>query len=189
MLAIHEPYRVRARELIADIAPVPVVVLTDEPGGFADLPVRAVAHAPTGPMAVDYRRLAIRTGGGAGAAAYHDKRFALMAALEDYETAIFVDADSRLGRLPALESFPPGVALAPGTRESISDHLGLWGPQRRPMFEALAAELVRLHGAAVHRALVLRSLLRSHARREGGSVLPGVGAGSRLLPGSTDVLG
>jgi hypothetical protein len=140
-LAVHEPYRVRARQLVVDAASVPVVVLTDKPGDFADLPVRAVAHTPTGPMAVDYRRLAIRTGGGAGAAAYHDKRFALMAALEDYETAIFVDADSRLGRLPALERLPPGVALAPGVPESISDHLGLWGPQRRPMFEALAVEL------------------------------------------------
>ena len=140
-LAIHKPYRVRARQLIVDAAPAPVVVLTDEPDDFADLRVRAVTHTPTGPMAVDYRRLAIRTGDGAGAAAYHDKRFALMAALEDYETAIFVDADSRVGRLPVLGGFPPGVALAPGVPESISDHLERWGPQRRPMFEALAVEL------------------------------------------------
>ena len=52
-LAIHAPYRRRARKLCA-AAKVPWVVLTDEPDDFADLPVRAIRHAPTGPMAVDY---------------------------------------------------------------------------------------------------------------------------------------
>ncbi len=88
----------RARQLCIDAAPWPVVVLTDEPSDFAGLGVRAVAHTPTGPMAADYHRLEIETGCATGAAAYHDKRFALKAALENFETAIFVDADSRLRR-------------------------------------------------------------------------------------------
>ena len=41
-LAIHAPYRRRARLLCADTAPAPWVVLTDEPSDFADLPVRAI---------------------------------------------------------------------------------------------------------------------------------------------------
>jgi hypothetical protein len=141
-LAIHEPYRRRARQLCIDAAPTPVVVLTDEPAEFADLAVRAVAHAPTGPMASDYRRLQIETGVAMGAAAYHDKRFALQAALEDYETAIFLDADSRVGRLPVLDGFPPGLAVRPTPPETVAEHLLLFGPQRRPLFERLAAELL-----------------------------------------------
>src|SRR6267378_6541129 len=86
-LAIHPPYRRRARLLCA--APtVPWLVLTDEPDDFADLQVRAIRHAPTGPMAVDYLARLPPTGAGRGAAAYHDKRFALLAALEDFDTAI-----------------------------------------------------------------------------------------------------
>src|SRR5216110_805184 len=100
-LAIHAPYRRRARRLCA--APtLPWIVLTDEPADFATLPVRAIRHAPTGPMAVDYLARLSPTGEGRGAAAYHDKRFALLAALEDFDTAIYVDADSRISSLPAL---------------------------------------------------------------------------------------
>jgi hypothetical protein len=138
-LAIDEPYRRRARQLCSDAAPWPVVILTDKPRDFAGLGVRAVAHSPTGPMAADFRRLQIETG--TGAAAYHDKRFALQTALEDFETAIFVDADSRLGRLPALDSFSPGLAMRPLTPETVDEHLLLYGPQRRPLFERLAVEL------------------------------------------------
>jgi hypothetical protein len=47
--------------------------LTDEPDDFAALPVRAIPHAPTGPMAVDYLARLPPTGEGRGAAAYHDK--------------------------------------------------------------------------------------------------------------------
>lgn len=140
-LAIHEPYRRRARQLCIDAAPTPVVVLTDEPADFAGLGVRAVAHTPTGPMATDYRRLQIETGVATGAAAYHDKRFALQAALEDFDTAIFIDADSRVSRLPALDGLPPGLAVRPMEPETIDEHLLLYGSQRLPLFERLAHEL------------------------------------------------
>ena len=136
---------VRARQLCIDAAPWPVVVLTDEPSDFAGLGVRAVAHTPTGPMAADYRRLEIETGCATGAAAYHDKRFALKAALENFETAIFVDADSRLRRPPGTGlAAHPGVAMRPlSTPETIVEHLTRYGPQRRPhLFERLAVELL-----------------------------------------------
>jgi hypothetical protein len=140
-LAIHAPYRRRARRLCADAPAVPWVVLTDEPGDFADLPVRAVRHVPTGPMAVDYRQELAPTGEGRGAAAYHDKRFAVRAALEGFDTAVFLDADSRLDALPSLESLPPGLAVLPVVRASIEAHLATCGTWRRPAFLGLARDL------------------------------------------------
>ncbi len=140
-LAIHAPYRRRARLLCRDGAPSPWVVLTDEPADFADLPVTAIRHAPTGPMAVDYLQRLPATGNGRGAAAYHDKRFALQAALSGYDTAIFVDADSRLQPLPPLPAFPPGLAVLPVVRGSVAAHLETCGRWRLPAFLELARHL------------------------------------------------
>jgi hypothetical protein len=141
-LAIHAPYRSRARLLCADLAPAPCVVLTDEPSDFADLPVRAIRHAPTGPMARDYLERLAPTGNNRGAAAYHDKRFAVHAALRDFETAIFLDADSRVGGRPSIDAFPPGLAVVPVVRNSIAAHLKTSGAWRLAAFEALARRLM-----------------------------------------------
>lgn len=140
-LAIHPQYRKRARLLCADVAPAPIVVLTDEPPDFADLRVRAIRHEPTGPMAIDYLQRLAPTGNNRGAAAYHDKRFALQAALEDFDTAIFLDADSRVGPLPRLDGFPAGIAVVPLVRKSVAEHLETCGSWRLPAFVALAREL------------------------------------------------
>ena len=140
-LAIHAPYRRRARLLCADAPAMPWRVLTDEPDDFAGLPVRAIRHVPTGPMAADYLDRLSPTGDGRGAAAYHDKRFALVAALEDFDTAIFVDADSRLGALPPLDAFPSGLAVLPIVRKSVAEHLETCGSWRMPAFVELATHL------------------------------------------------
>lgn len=141
-LAIHAPYRSRARLLCADLAPAPFVVLTDEPSDFADLPVHAIRHAPTGPMARDYLERLAPTGNNRGGAAYHDKRFAVQAALRDFETAIFLDADSRVrGPLP-IDAFPFGLAVVPVVSKSIAAHLETCGTWRLPAFEALARQLM-----------------------------------------------
>jgi hypothetical protein len=141
-LAIHQPYRRLARQLIADLAGAPFVVLTDEPADFADLAVRAIRHEPTGPMAVDYEgRPESRFGERRGAAAYHDKRFALAAALEEHRTAIFVDADCRAVAPPMPPSFPAGLAVRPAAAETVAAHLDAWGVDRKPAFEVLAAEV------------------------------------------------
>jgi hypothetical protein len=116
-------------------------VLTDEPEDFADLPVRAVRHIPTGPMAVDYLAHLPKTGEGRGAAAYHDKRFALLAALEEFDTAIYVDADSRIIKLPTLSILPADLAVLPVVRKSVAEHLAACGSWRLPVFEALARQL------------------------------------------------
>ena len=140
-LAIHAPYRMRARLLLSDPAPAPWIVLTDEPQDFSDLAVRAIRHEPTGPMAVDYLRRLGPTGNSQGAAAYHDKRFAIRAALLDFDTAIFFDADSRVLNLPLAPSYPPGLAVVPVVRKSIAEHLETCGSWRRPAFETLARDL------------------------------------------------
>jgi hypothetical protein len=140
-LAIHAPYRRRARLLCADVPSVPWIVLTDEPADFADLSVHAIRHAPTGPMAVDYLARLSPTGEGRGAAAYHDKRFALHAALRDFDTAVYVDADSRIGSLPPLGIFPLGIAVLPVVRKSVAEHLEMCGSWRTQAFIELAQHL------------------------------------------------
>jgi len=140
-LAIHAPYRKRARLLCADAPNMSWTVLTDEPDDFADLPVRAIRHAPTGPMAADYLERIPPTGGGRGAAAYHDKRFALLSVLREFDTAIFLDADSRLGAIPRLGAYPPGLSVLPVVRKSVAEHLETCGQWRMPAFVELARDL------------------------------------------------
>ena len=138
-LAIHAPYRQRARLLVADAPDVPWIVLTDEPGDFEGLPVQAIRHKPTGPMAVDFLTKLPSTG--TGRPAYHDKRFVLQAALRDFETAIFVDADTRIRYAPELPRLRSGIAVTQALQASIAEHLTRWGTERRPAFEQLAVHL------------------------------------------------
>src|SRR5215211_7772711 len=140
-LAVHEAYRRRARLMIGDVPEGPWVVLTDEPGEFKDLRVRAIKHVPTGPMAIDFLTKLQGIGNERGGAAYHDKRFALQAALDEFETAIFVDADTRIRSRLKLPSFRPGIAVVKVVDASIEEHLSRWGSHRRPAFERLAVEL------------------------------------------------
>lgn len=141
-LAIHAIYRERARMLCADLSPAPFLILTDEPSDFADLPVQAIRHAPTGPMAVDYLARLPATGNNKGAAAYHDKRFAIQAALRDFDTAIFLDADSRIEGVPLLPDYPPGLSVTTVVRNTIAGHLETCGTWRRSAFEDLARDLM-----------------------------------------------
>jgi hypothetical protein len=141
-LAVHEAYRRRARLLVEDVKEVPWVVLTDEPEEFEGLGVRAVRHKPTGPMAIDFATRSRGTGNGRGAPAYHDKRFALQVALDEFETAIFVDADTRIRAMPRLPVFRPGIAVTKEVNASIAEHLSRWGSHRKPVFERLAVELI-----------------------------------------------
>jgi hypothetical protein len=138
-LAIHAPYRQRARLLVGDVTEVPWIVLTDEPGDFEGLGVQAIRHEPTGPMAVDFLTRLPPTG--TGRPAYHDKRFALQAALREFETAIFVDADTRISSLTELPQLAPGIAVTKAVEASITEHLSRWGTQRKPVFEQLAVHL------------------------------------------------
>jgi len=138
---------------------VPWLVLTDEPDDFAALAVRAIRHAPTGPMAVDYLAHLPPTGQGRGAAAYHDKRFALLAALQDFDTAIYVDADSRITANPPLGVFPSSLAVLPVVRKSVAEHLSTCGSWRMPAFTELARHLtgnadILLSARWCHEALI-----------------------------------
>jgi hypothetical protein len=126
---------------MGDAPGVPWVVLTDEPREFEGLAVRAIRHAPTGPMAIDFVTKLPPLGNGRGRPAYHDKRFALQAALEEFDTAIFVDADTRIRSMPKFPVFRPGIAVVKEVNASIAEHLSRWGADRRPAFEQLAIEL------------------------------------------------
>ena len=139
-LAIREAYRRRARLLIGDV-PQPWVILTDEPEEFVGLPVRAIRHAPTGPMAEDFLTKLGWTANGRGRPAYHDKRFALLEALKEFDTAIFVDADSRMSNVPELPVFPRGITVVKEVQASIAEHLSRYGRDRLPAFEQLATHL------------------------------------------------
>lgn len=142
-LAIHPAYRQRAQLLIKDAPGVPWIVFTDEPGDFAGLPARAIRHEPTGPMAIDFLTKNLPpTGDGRGQPAYHDKRFVLEAALRDFDTAIFIDADTRVTRQPQIPRFKPGISVVKELHASITEHLSRWGQQRLPAFENLARNLM-----------------------------------------------
>lgn len=139
-LAIHAAYRRRARLLAADLVPLPLLILTDAPGEFADLPVRAELHLPTGPMAIDYRQSPSSVYS-RGQEAYHDKRFVLERALEEFDTAIFLDADIRLTSRPDIGALQPGLTVLPSEPESIAAHLSAYGSWRLPFFIELAQHL------------------------------------------------
>lgn len=140
-LAIHEPYRRRARALVASAPGLSWTVLTDAPEDFTGLGVRAVRHVPTGPMAVDYLRRLPATGNHQGAAAYHDKRFAIAETLRAHDTAVFVDADSRVSGRPDASGLPSGLSVLPVVGRTIAAHLTACGAWRRDAFGALAREL------------------------------------------------
>ena len=140
-LAIHAPYRRRAQLLINDAPTVQWIVFTDEPDDFAGLPVRAIHHKPSGPMAIDFLTSLPPTGNGRGRPAYHDKRFVLEAALQQFDTAIFVDADSRVTRRLRVPEFRPGIAVVKDLYASIVEHLSRYGPDRLQAFEQVATNL------------------------------------------------
>lgn len=140
-LAIHAPYRERARRLIASASSQKWVVLTDKPDDFSDLKVRAIVHGPTGPMATDYLSLLPPTGEGRGAAAYHDKRFALMAALQECGSAIYVDADSIVGGKLRVPRLRVGLSVLPVVQKTVREHLESCGQWRLPAFVELARVL------------------------------------------------
>jgi hypothetical protein len=92
-------------------------------------------------MADDYLSQLPPTGEGRGAAAYHDKRFALLAALEVSDTAIYIDADSRVTKLRSLPRCKRGISVLPVVEKSIAEHLSVAGPWRLPFFTDLAVHL------------------------------------------------
>jgi hypothetical protein len=127
--------------LCADAPTVPWIVLTDKPEDFSGLRVKALIHNPVGPMAIDFLTTLPPTGNGRGRPAYHDKRFVLRTALQDFKTAIFVDADSRIRAIPRLPVFPDGIAVSAELQTNVAGHLQKWGTARRPAFEELACAL------------------------------------------------
>lgn len=100
-LALGKQYRFFANELAEDLdrfAPgVTFLILTDKPSDFHESPVRLIfKHVQKGVMP------------------YHDKRFALQKALRLFETAIWIDCNSRIyDNIPSM-SFEPGLTMLTG---------------------------------------------------------------------------
>jgi hypothetical protein len=92
-------------------------------------------------MAIDFLTSLPPTGNGRGRPAYHDKRFVLQTALQHFDTAIFVDADTRIRTLPRLPNFSPGIAVPGELQTNIAAHLRRWGSARIPAFEQLTCVL------------------------------------------------
>ena len=165
-LAIHAPYRRRARLLCARRGPR-ALGRADRRAGRLRRPAGS-RHPPRPDRPHGHRLPAASraTGNGRGAAAYHDKRFALRAALQDFDTAIFVDADSRVGALPPLGVFPPAW---PSSRSCAGASPTIWRPAGRgafPRSSELARDLTGDTGVLAHGALVPRDLLRRHQGRQ-----------------------
>jgi hypothetical protein len=133
-------------------------------------------------MAVDYLERLPATGNRRGAAAYHDKRFAIQAALSDFETTIFLDADTRiLGEVAPLSSFPSGLAITNVVRATVAQHLETSGSWRLPAFERLAHELLR-DLDALHVAKWCHESCFADEEWPGRSVFWGLGIRGRGIP-------
>ena len=131
----------RARLLCADAPQVPWIVLTDEPEDFADLPVHAVRHVPTGPMAVDYLA--------------HFPRPEKDAVPQPITTSGSRSLPRSKNSTPQFTWMPTRASLSfprhPSSRalwqcflvvrKSVAEHLATCGSWRLPVFEELARHL------------------------------------------------
>jgi hypothetical protein len=64
-------------------------------------------------------------------------------ALRDFETTIFLDADTRiLGEVSPFTDFLPGLAVTKVVRKTVAEHLETSGSWCLPAFERLAQELL-----------------------------------------------
>ena len=64
-----------------------------------------------------------------------------MHALQTHDTAVFLDADSRLGALPPFTRFPPGISVLPVVERSVAEHLQTCGTWARTSTVELAKHL------------------------------------------------
>jgi hypothetical protein len=126
-LALGKRYRDMAGELACDIekhAPgIKFVVLTDKPADLAGYGnVLAFKHSQQGIFSC-----------------YNDKRFVIEKALSLFNTAIHIDADSKvIAGVPSDLEFLPGIS---GCSEGIITHLKKTRPERLPRYEKVAAKI------------------------------------------------
>lgn len=70
---------------------------------------------------------------------YHDKRFVLAKSLQDFPTAIFIDADTTI-----VQPIPPSLKVTPGVigyHEALLKHIETYRPQNVPSIKRVAAKL------------------------------------------------
>jgi len=125
-LALGEKYCLLAQEMAANLADKSpehgLLVLTDEPRAFQGL---------TNVIAQPFRQQGVLH-------CYHDKRFALKAALTLANTAIMLDVDASFEEhIPDLK-WPPGIT---GRTKSMVEHAAKYTPERLPHLRAIAQKL------------------------------------------------
>lgn len=114
-LALGKPYRNLAKQIAEDLKKYSVgtylIVLTDNPQDFRDFEnVRASRHIQESPLFP-----------------FNDKRKVLAKALQDFTTAIFVDADSRIvDYFPEQLDFPPGIVVDRDTERSFAESMKMY---------------------------------------------------------------
>jgi hypothetical protein len=127
-LALRPKYRLLARQLAETIerfAPgIQLVVLTDSPQDFAQ----------------NQNVLAFQCWQQGILHCYHDKRFAIEKALEHFDAAIMVDADTRLtAEIPTNFVWKSGLTAR--HQEKLMEHVELYNPERITPIKKVAAKL------------------------------------------------
>jgi hypothetical protein len=72
---------------------------------------------------------------------YSEKRKALRRALEEFDSAVFVDADSKFIQYPLNTAWPPGVVVSYDTQRSLAASLRKYYPGDFDLFQKLAKKL------------------------------------------------
>jgi hypothetical protein len=128
VLALGQKYRLFTKILAQDLenyAPtIPLVVGTDQPNDFADCKnVLAFQQFKQGILHC-----------------YHDKRFVIERTLSQFQTAIQIDADTRLTHsLPEPFNWIPGITA--GHLENLANHIKAYNPERFNIVQMLASKL------------------------------------------------
>lgn len=123
----HRRYKVMAMDLARGLAEfIPnsqLIVMTDETSFFNNQPNIIPIHKP--PVGILH--------------CYHDRRFALKAALERFSVAIAIDADTKVKHTPDLSiTWEPGLT---SITENLVQHSERYAPGRLTLFRELARKL------------------------------------------------
>lgn len=126
-LALGHRYRLMAKQLASDLetfSPETLLIIgTEQPQDFKNNPnTVAFEQHQTGILKC-----------------YHDKRFVLKKALETFNSAIFIDADTRIiGEIPNFDDYEVGITAH---HENLIAHTSRYSNQNLPIFQKLASKL------------------------------------------------
>ncbi len=127
-LALGKKYCIFAKQLAENLSTyspaTKLVVLSDRPQDFQDCPnVLVFEHHQQGILYC-----------------FNDKRFVLEKALEYFEAAVHIDADTQIfSTVPAHLHWQPGITA--GHQENLVEHVKKYTPERLPLLNKVADKL------------------------------------------------